>query len=348
MTTQHRSHTSNFVMPAALAGRAALLSLLLGISGAGHAGSTTGTDYTNFGNDLRVPIFPGKNWLQIFKNKDDTKPATEINGAPVLDVADGNWKACISKEAPAERVRCNIRGTDGWVDRHGFVGPQEVAPYDKWPFRYWLHVASDGIGGEETDMLYKAVPHSPYLIKPRQFASVFFIVQFDRRGFAISPKTGKKTGDRIFMAGHAAYLAPDDPKKRLRKRWLFLAYYHADLKALCPGAARESCTSAVNLQPQWSGIKALHTEPAPARHAPGAGKEAAAAPMFGAGEVAFGRHGDAVVPFNYLVPSTTYMDIDGNATTDAEHAAHRAKPFCLIDCTPGSNPIAPDPTPWAF
>lgn len=316
--------------------RAALTALLFCAASACAAGGVTGSHYTNFGNDLLVPIIPGKNWLPMFANKDDVKPFRELTDAVVLDVGEGNWEACIGKPAaPDTRVRCHVRGADTWVERSAFIGPREMLPYEPWPIRYWLYAASDGAGSEETSELYKAVPRSPYLVKPKQFASVFFIVKFDKRGFAISPKTGKRTGDRVFLAGGAAYLAPDDPGKRLRQPWLFLSYYHSDLKALCPGAARESCASAVNLQPQWSGIKALHTEPS----RPFAG------PMFGAGETAFGRHGDAPVPFNYTVPKGVFMATDEQAASDAARAAHRAKPFCLLDCPPAANAIIADPAP---
>ncbi|NHZ90048.1 hypothetical protein F2P45_13635 [Massilia sp. CCM 8733] len=315
--------------------RALVSTLLLGAAGVCGAGGVTGGVYSNFGNDLLVPIFPGKNWLPMYANKDDAKPVRELFDARVLDVGAGNWEACISMAAPAGRVRCRVEGADTWVDRWSFIGPREILPVEPWPFRYWLYLPSEGSGSEETSDLYKAVPHSPYLVKPKQFASVFFIVKFDKRGFAISPKTGKRTGDRVFLAGGGAYLAPDNPAKRLRQPWLFLSYYHSVPRALCPGAGAESCASAVNLQPQWRGIKALHGEPS----RPHAG------PMFGPGQTAFARHGEAALPFNYTVPAEVDMAADEHAAGAAGRAAHRATPFCLIDCPPGANVAIPDPAP---
>ncbi|UOD29960.1 hypothetical protein INH39_32175 [Massilia violaceinigra] len=315
--------------------RALATALLLGAAGACGAGGVTGGVYSNFGNDLLVPVFPGKNWLPMYANKDDTKPVRELFDARVLDVSSGNWEACISMATPAGRVRCRVEGADIWVDRWSFTGPREVLPVEPWPFRYWLYLASEGSGSEETTDLYEAVPRSPYLVKGKQFPSVFFIVKFDKRGFAISPKTGKRTGDRVFLAGGGAYLAPDDPAKRLRQRWLFLSYYHSSLKALCPGEAEQSCASAINLQPQWRGIKALHAEPAK----PYAGR------MFGPGETAFARHGEPALPFNYTVPADVDMPADDHANSAAERAANRARPFCIIDCPPGANPAIPDPAP---
>ncbi|NHZ99001.1 hypothetical protein [Massilia sp. CCM 8734] len=318
--------------------RALVSALLLGAASMCNAGGVTGAVYSNFGNDLLVPIFPGKNWLPVYANKNDTKPFRELFDARVLDVGEGNWEACISMADPAGRVRCRVEAADVWVDRWGFVGPREVLPVEPWPFRYWLYLASEGSGSEETTDLYNAVPRSPYLVKAKQFASVFFIVKFDKRGFAISPKTGKRTGDRVFLAGSGVYLAPDDPARRLRQPWLFLSYYHSIPKALCPGAGEESCASAINLQPQWRGIKALHVEPArPAK--PYAGR------MFGPGETAFARHGEAALPFNYTVPAEVDMAADEHANSVAGRAANRATPFCLIDCPPGANLAIPDPAP---
>ncbi|RSZ56193.1 hypothetical protein HF313_21715 [Massilia atriviolacea] len=316
--------------------RAALAALLLGAAGICGAGGVTDGRYTNFGNDLLVPIIPGKNWLPMYANKGDLKPFKELSDAVVLDVGQGDWEACISQAEPQGRVRCHVRGADTWVDRWSFVGPREMLPFEPWPFRYWLYAASDASGSAETSELYKAVARSPYLVKPKQFGSVFFIVKFDRRGFAISPKTGKRTGDRVFMAGGAAYLAPDHPGKRLRQPWLFLSYYHDSLKALCPGAARESCASAVNLQPQWRGIKALHSAP----------PKPFAGPMFGAGRTAFARHGEPPQPFRYTVPDDVPDDVPMAAGEPAPGApAHRAAPFCLIDCPAGARAIIPDPAP---
>lgn len=53
-----------------------------------------------------------------------------------------------------------MRGADSRVDRWSFIGPREINPVEPWPFRYWLYLASDGAGSDETAELYKAVSRS--------------------------------------------------------------------------------------------------------------------------------------------------------------------------------------------
>ncbi|RSZ59626.1 hypothetical protein HF313_12805 [Massilia atriviolacea] len=322
----------------------ALIAQLLGMSPACHAGSNTGFDYTNFGHDLTTPVFPKDRSLAIYKDRNDAKPSVVLNDVPVLQLR-GDWKPCIAKNPLDGWVRCTIGVDQGWVKRAAFDGPQDALPVEKWAFRYWLFVASDGSGGEETLMLYEVVPRSPYLIKPKQFDNVFFLVHFDEQGFAISPKTKKRTGDRVFLVGNKVFLAPAEPQKRLRTPWLFLTFYNAELKALCPGASKANCLSAVNPHPQWPGIKALNESPP---KSPGAGDTSPngqSAPWFGQEKVAFARHDDPVLPFLYHVPPEVTMMADGSSPTEAQLKKNRLTPFCLIDCKPGANVVIPDPKP---
>ncbi len=334
-------------------GRAALrialpfLLPLLAINAA-HAGSSmTGKDYTNFGMDLRKPIFPNGGTLALFKNQGDAAPFKVITNSPMIDL-DDDGQACVRKIAQQEWVYCTVGRDAGWVKRASFTGPQEAAPVNAWPFRYWLYVASNGMGGEETHMLHKVLPRSPYLIKPTQFENVFFLSHFDREGNAISPKTGKKTGDRIFMIGSAVYLAPAEPQRRLRSPWLFLTFYNAELNALCPGPDRDSCHSAVNQHPAWRGVKAMYTAPANGPHEPLAQPGVPPPRWFGAQEVAFARHDDPVQAFYYRVPLDVWMQVDGGSVSEAQQVANRAAPFCLVDCKGARNPIVLEPAPGAF
>jgi len=89
----------------------------------------------------------------------------------------------------------------------------------------------------------------------------------------------------------------------------------------------QQCMSAVNTAPEWPGIKALYTEPAP-QFARKKGDER----WFGEGEVAFARHTDPVKPLTYRVPDDVHMQIEGNVTTDAQRAKNRPKLFCIADC----------------
>jgi hypothetical protein len=180
----------------------------------------------------------------------------------------------------------------------------------------------------------KAARVNPYLVAPAAFDNIFFLVGFDSAGRALSPRTGKPTGDRVFVVGKAVYLAPEDPAKRNGATWLFLNFYDTALKAMCPGPDPDSCMSAANAAPGWAGIKALHEE-APARSAP---KDRTR--RYGLGEVAFARHADPVVPFMYRVPNDVHMKVDTNPISDAQLAKNREKPFCVADCPAGS-PSAP-------
>jgi hypothetical protein len=176
-------------------------------------------------------------------------------------------------------------------------------------------------------MLREIVPQIPYLVAPTEYANIFFHVLFDAEGRAISAKTRRRTGDRVFLVGDAVYLAPGDPKKRDRSEWLFLNYYNKELNALCPARKPESCLSAVNLGPNWPGIKAMYEEPAERFRQ----KEDDAA-WYGAGEVAFARHADPVQPLMYRVPDNVVMSNDSHRLTNAQRARNRERLFCIADC----------------
>lgn len=300
-----------------------LLSLLA--ASAAHAGSTDGKNYTNFGEDLVAPIFPVNGTLDIYQNKTDAKPRKTIK-RPVLQVR-SDWKSCV-KDAPDGWVYCDLASNSGWIKRNAFRSGGEMAPATPWPFRYWMYVASDGTGGEEISTLLKAARQSPYLVTPREYDNVFFQVRFDVDGRAISPKTGKLTGDRVFVVGTAVYLAPDDPQKRSGATWLFLNHYHHALQALCPSVNPDSCQSAVNLSPDWQGIREFSAEPPE----PFRKKDDDPSRWSGAGFVAFARHSDAVVPFMYRVPSSVHMRADSNPLSDAERDRNRRTLFCIADC----------------
>lgn len=304
--------------------------LMLGatlLAGGALAGSPDGKHYTNFGNDLVAPIFPINGTLQVFQNKTDASPR-EVVRKSVISL-DDDWKSCLTS-APDDWVFCAVRAKRGWVRRSSFHAGGDVAPVALWPFRYWLHVAGTGMGGEETDMLIKAVRHSPYLVAPTEYDNIFFHVLFDTEGRAISPKTGKPTGDRVFVVGTSVYLAPEDARKRNSASWLFLGHYNEKLQALCPSSNPDSCMSAVNLKPDWPGIKELYAEPAEQYRK----KDSDTTRWYGEGWVAFARHADPVQPFLYRVPDDVHMRADDNAATDAQRAKNRKKLFCLADCVP--------------
>lgn len=301
------------------------MAALLCAVGTAQAESIDGKTYTNFGDDLPAPVFPVNGQLHIYQNKMDSKPK-EIVSKPVTFL-EGDWKAC-AKSAPDDWAYCNVYGTKGWVKRSEFRSGGDVAPVSSWPFRYWLYVAGSGMGGEGTDNLIKVARTSPYLIAPAEYDNIFFHVRFDEEGRAISPKTGKLTGDRIFLFGTAVYLAPDDAQQRSGATWLYLGHYHEKLQALCPSPNPDSCMSAVNLNPNWPGIKAFYAE-VPARYRQ---KEGDSERWAGPGEVAFARHSDPVTPFMYRVPNSVHMRIDGNSLTDAQRDKNRQKLFCIADC----------------
>lgn len=302
-----------------------VLTAILAASGS-HAGdSVDGRSYTNFGNDLVAPIFPRNAALHVFANKADPQPLTVIENQPAIQL-DREWQACV-KPSPDGWVRCRIGNVAGWVKRSEFLSADEYQPVSSWPFRYWLYVASSGAGSEESDLMRKAVRYVPYLVAPVEFENIFFHVRFDGEGHAISPRTGKTTGDRVFVVGKAVYLAPENPLKRAGGRWLFLSYYHEQPVALCPSPSAESCLSAVNLGPTWAGIRSLYQQPAPHTvHKKGE------QPWFGEQQVAFARHADPVRPLMYRVPNDVGMRADSNPLSDAQRDRNREKLFCIADC----------------
>ena len=288
------------------------------------AGGVTGKTYSNFGADLVNPVFPNGGVLAVYAKKGDVKPRETIQGA--VFQLDGDPKRCLRAQKE-DWGYCNLEGTTGWVKRADFRSAAEFAPVKQWPFRYWMYIALQTSGGEETSALLAAVPKVPYLVLPKEYENVLFHVRFDTEGNAISPRDGKLTGDRVYVVNNAVYLAPADPAKRERATWLFLNYYNEKLQALCPGESPESCMSAVNLAPGWKGITAMYTKPAAQfSHKETDGR------WFGPGEVAFARHADPVQPLMYRVPDDVRMRADRSDASDAERAKNRAKPFCIADC----------------
>lgn len=299
-------------------------------------GSITGKDYTNFGDDLNLPVIAKKQAIELYKNKGDPGPAVSFKNFAQI-TTEKNPQACWEAKPVDGWVKCRLNGEGGWLKREDFFGPAEYAPIEKWPFRYWAYVAGSNMG-EEGVMLFRAVAHSPYLIKPEQFDQAFFLALFDAQGFAISPKDNKKTGDRVFVVANAVYLAPADPDKRLKKKWLFLGYYNEALSALCPSSHKESCYSAVNLAPDWTGIKAFHTSASGGNAFDAKAESAGKRIWYGPEEVAFARHADPVVPLLYKVPDEISMKGEVNPT-EAGKKKNREKPFCLIDCNGVANPV---------
>lgn len=294
--------------------------------------SVDGKDYTNFGNDLRVPIFPKNGELNVYKNKTDATPSYTAKEERI-ELVGSDWKKCLFAPPGDPWVRCSIGATTGWVKRADFLSGGEYQPFTKWPFRYWLTIASSGMGGEETDLLIKAAKRSPYLVTPVEYDNIFFIVNFDQQGNAISPKTHKKTGDRVFVVGNAVYLAPDNAHARDSARWLFLNYYHLKLQAMCPAENPDSCFSAVNLSATWPGIHVLNTSPASQFAFNEERQRKEKKTWYGAQEVAFARHTDPVQPLLYTVPTDVHMRIEVDGLTDAQMKKNREKQFCLIDCS---------------
>jgi len=291
-----------------------------------HAGGTDdGKNYTNFGPDLVAPIFPINGVLNIYKNKSDAQPLITLSNTLVVDQR-GESQPCM-KATPDGWVHCTVGTVTGWIKRSDFRSAAEYAPSASWPFRYWLYIASPGTGSEDAVMLRQIVPKIPYLVAPTEYANIFFHVVFDMEGRAISPKTHKPTGDRIFVVGDAVYLAPADPQKRNGATWLFLNFYNKKLNALCPARSQDSCMSVVNLAPEWSGIKAMYEEP-PEQFRQKSTDEA----WYGAGEVAFARHADPVRPLMYRVPDHIVMEADINDMSVSQRTRNREKLFCIADC----------------
>lgn len=263
--------------------------------------------------------------LNIYQNKGASSPIATIKGEPVIDQT-GDIGPC-TKSGKDGWAHCNLDGINGWIKYSDFVTAEEYTPVNSWPFRYWLYVASTGTGSEEAMLLQRAARKSPYLIVPAAYSNIFFYVLFDNQGRAISPKTGKPTGDRVFLVGDSVFLAPEDPKRRKEATWLFLSFYNAELNAMCPGKSRDSCMSAVNLSSDWPGIRQLYDEP-PKQYK----RKKGDGTWFGAGEVAFARHTDPTRPLMYRIPDDVAMRIDSNPTTTAQIAKNREIPVCIADC----------------
>ena len=299
-----------------------------------NAGSAFGgTEYTNFGNDLRTPIFPLNGSLKVFKNKTDSKPLAEFHNLDVINITGTPFLAdCLAKPGSDGWVKCSVKGKVGWIQRSDFLSGSEYKPVTQWPIRYWLTIASTGMGGDGLYELEKVLPRSPYLVTQKEFANIFFKVFFDKEGFAISSKTGKRTGDRVFKVGKGIYLAPADDAKREKANWLFLNYFEPSLEAMCPSPSKESCYSAANQSPDWQGIKLLHTSPAPQFAYSDERQEKESSRWYGYEEVAFGRFSDAAKPLMYYVPGDVDMAADGDGATDEKRLKNREKPFCIIDC----------------
>lgn len=313
------------------------------------ASSNSGKDYTNFGADLVTPIFPKSDAVGVYKNKTDSKPIALLKDIPLVYMERDQLNQCFSKNTADGWVFCNVSGANsGWIRRSEFLSPSEYKPVENWPFRYWIYVSSTGVG-EEGVMMYRAVPRFPYLIKPEEFDNIFFLVYFDQDGFAISPKTQKKTGDRVFVVDDGVYLAPNDPSKREKANWLFLGFYNKEMQAICPAKAKDSCYSSVNLSPSWPGIKAFYTSPGPQFAHDGEIQkkkiEKSQEAWYGYEEVAFARHSDPVVPLTYKVPANVFMSIDSDKDTDEQRAKNHNKPFCLVDCKGVPNTVKLNPSP---
>jgi hypothetical protein len=313
--------------------KALALGLLLSNSVANAGSAYGGTDYTNFGNDLRSPIFLSKETLKIYKNKNDSKPLAEFRDLEYINLAGTPFLAeCLGKPDSDGWVKCSIKGRVGWVQRSDFLSGSEYRPVTQWPIRYWLTIASTGMGGDGLFELEKLLPRSPYLVTQKEFANIFFKVFFDKDGFAISSKTGKRTGDRVFKVGKGIYLAPADDAKREKSNWLFLNYFEPSIEAMCPSLSKESCYSAANQSPDWQGIKLLHTSPAPQFAYSDERQEKENSRWYGYEEVAFARFSDPVKPLMYYVPNEVDMAADGEGATDQKKLKNRDKPFCIIDC----------------
>jgi len=298
------------------------------------SGASARETYTNFGPDLTAPIFPLNGTLKIYKAKGDEKPYAELHDLPYYALeTTPSAETCLSNPADGW-VKCRVKGKAGWVRRSDFLSGAQYQPVKEWPIRYWLIIASTGRPSEETDELLKGVARSPYLSTQKEFANIFFKVQFDREGFAISPKTGKRTGDRVFKVQNAIYLAPADDTRREKENWQFLNFYNNELQAMCPSISKESCYSAANQAADWPGIKMLHTSPPPQYAYSFEKEERDRTPWYGHEEVAFGRFSDPVKPLMYYVPSNVIMatDRDGDEAQRIKNRKNREKAFCIMDC----------------
>lgn len=308
------------------------------VAGPGYCGgSMTGKDYSNFGGDLEYPVFAKAQVINLYKNKSDATPIKSIKTYAQVTMDDDS-PSCWNAKPADGWVKCRLDGTGGWVKRDEFVGPGEYVGVEKWPFKYWSYIAGTNTG-EEGVMLFRAVAHSPYLIKPDQFDNAFFIAYFDTQGFAISPKDNKKTGDRVFLVDNAVYLAPADGVRRARKKWLFLGYFNDELQALCPSTHKASCYSAVNLAPDWTGIKSFYAAP-DAQFAYDSKRESPLKRIwYGTSEIAFARHADPLAPLMYRVPEEVLIKGEMDNTPDVLKKKSREKPYCLLDCKGVANQI---------
>ncbi|WP_146171943.1 hypothetical protein [Pseudoduganella armeniaca] len=303
-----------------------LLLLTAGLAASTAQAGVTGSAYTNFGADLVAPIFPVNGTIALYRNKTDTTPFAVQRGNPAVFL-DNRINDCV--RFPADGwVRCSLHGNTGWVRRNTFRSGAEMTPASDWPFRYWLTVASDGRGAEESSAVEDAVPRNPYLVQAKAYPHVYFLVRFDTAGNAIGPKSGKPTGERAFIVDGAVYLAPSDPAKRNGATWLFLNYYHDNPVALCPGREPLSCLAVVNLAGPWPGLRKLFGEPS-APYADPEGKWA----FRGATEVAFARHADPAQPLLYRVTDDVWMPGDNEDDSAAGRQRRRARPFCIADCS---------------
>jgi hypothetical protein len=301
-----------------------LFSVLLFSLNAFAGESIDGKSYTNFGADLHVPIFPVNGVLNIYRNKGDLTPIATLKDMPVINQS-GAVEPC-AKVGKDDWAQCKVRDTRGWVKYSDFLTADEYKPVDTWPFRYWLYISSTGTGSEEAVTLRGIVRKNSYLVAPASYSNIFFHVLFDKEGRAISPKSHKPTGDRIFLAGSAIYLAPEDSKRRKHATWLFLNYYNEKLNAMCPGQTYDSCMSAVNSAPNWPGIRRMHEEP------PKQYKQKDEEKWYGAGEVAFARHMDPILPLMYRIPDDVETSQDTNGMTREQIAKNREKLVCIADC----------------
>ncbi len=268
--------------------------------------------YTLFGPDLKAPIFPQNGTLKVYKAKNDDKPLAEFHDLAYYAVGPtGFADTCLGKSEDGW-VRCNIKGKAGWVRRSDFISGAQYQPETNWPIRYWLASAGGSMPGEETDELLDEAKRNPYLVAQKELPNVFFKVAFDKDGFAMSAKTGKRTGDRVFKVGNAIYLAPADGAKRDKATWQFLNYFEPSLPAMCPSTSKESCYSSANLSQGWPGIGMLHTSPPPQFAYNAEREEKNKVEWFGQEEVGFARFSDPVKPLMYKRP-------DG-------------KQICVMDC----------------
>lgn len=298
--------------------------------GAANAAVEESFSYENF-YSIRNPIFASHEVIETYFKKDIGAVTSKENGYIELDdkVTSSELKNCLSKNTKDGWVYCPSN-VGIWLKRDSFVSAEDILPVEKWPFRYWLHVAGF-LGGEEeeawSELVYFSLPKDPYLIKPKAIDVVFFLVYFDEQGFAFSPKTRKKTGERIYLRGDEVFLAAANPRMRQKSKWSFIGFYNKELDAICPGRTKESCMSSVNLSPDWHGIKQLYEAPSPEFSQE---KLDPKREWQGAGEVAFARHRDPIVPFLFKLPENASSE--GHVVSNSQRKSLREKLSCIADC----------------